>query len=289
MRARDALGKAARASEGLEDDGTSAWSFCRGRQAIFTLSVCIHTGDPDGALSAVREADAYWNTGGGKVTATWAQVRAGAAMAYLLKDSLEHAAGQIGPVLELPPGERIATVTGLPGRDQRDASGEALRPPTARRPARRADQGVQRGRNDCDDGRMSPLPVQFTSRWDNRSRPSYDDAVCWHLLLGGDHAAHDIAATAGQRLAGFPGLHMTPLQWLHVTVLRVGTADVVTQGDMNRMLARAQAQRPRAAGTGGRSPRSPGRLRARLRGTCPVASRLPCAILPHLACPQHAI
>ena len=111
-RARAALGKAARACEGLDDGGTSAWSFSRGRQAIFTLSVCIHTGDPDGALRAAQEADAYWDAGGGKVTATWAQVRAGAAMAYLLKDSLDGAAGQLGPVLELPPGERIATVTG---------------------------------------------------------------------------------------------------------------------------------------------------------------------------------
>lgn len=70
------------------------------------------SGDPDGVLRAVQEADAYWNMGGGKVTATWAQVRAGAAMAYLLKDSLDRAAGQLAPVLELPPGERIATVTG---------------------------------------------------------------------------------------------------------------------------------------------------------------------------------
>ena len=31
---------------------------------------------------------------------------------HLLKDYLNHAAGQLGPVLELPPGERIATVTG---------------------------------------------------------------------------------------------------------------------------------------------------------------------------------
>jgi hypothetical protein len=47
-RARDALAKAKRVSEGLDDDGTSAWSFSRGRQAIFTLNVCVHTGDPDG-------------------------------------------------------------------------------------------------------------------------------------------------------------------------------------------------------------------------------------------------
>lgn len=111
-RARDALQKAGRAAEGLDDDGTSAWSFSRGRQAVFILSVCVHTGDPDGALRAAQEADAYWDAGGGKVTATWAQVRAGAAIAHLLKDSLDGAAGQLGPVLELPPDQRISTVTG---------------------------------------------------------------------------------------------------------------------------------------------------------------------------------
>jgi hypothetical protein len=111
-RARDALQKASRAAEGLDDDGTSAWSFSRGRQAIFTVSVCVHTGDPDGALRAAQEADAYWAAGGGKVTATWAQVRAGAAMAHLLKGSLDGAAAQLGPVLGLPPDQRIRTVTG---------------------------------------------------------------------------------------------------------------------------------------------------------------------------------
>lgn len=111
-RAREALGRAARASDGLDDDGVSAWSFSRGRQAIFALSVCVHTGDPEGALRAAREADSYWDAGGGKVTATWAQVRAGAAIAHLLKDSLDGAAGQIAQVLELPPEQRIRTVTG---------------------------------------------------------------------------------------------------------------------------------------------------------------------------------
>jgi hypothetical protein len=112
LRARAALRKADQAAEGLDDDGTSAWSFSRGRQAIFALSVCVHTRDPDGALRAAEQADAYWDAGGGKVMATWAQVRAGAAMAYLLKDSLDGAAGQLGPVLELPADQRISTVTG---------------------------------------------------------------------------------------------------------------------------------------------------------------------------------
>jgi 2'-5' RNA ligase len=94
---------------------------------------------------------------------------------------------------------------------------------------------------------MSPLPMRFTGRWDNPSRPSYENVVCWHLLLGGHAAVRAAAAAAQQRLAGFPGLHMTPLQWLHVTVLRAGTAGMVTQDDMSRMLARAQAELARTA------------------------------------------
>lgn len=88
---------------------------------------------------------------------------------------------------------------------------------------------------------MSPLPVRFTGRWDNPSRPSYEDAVCWHLLLGDNAAVQAAAAVARQRLSDFPGLHMTPSKWLHVTVLRAGTADLVTQDHMSQMLARAQA------------------------------------------------
>ena len=87
---------------------------------------------------------------------------------------------------------------------------------------------------------MSAFPVRFTDRWGNLSRLSYDDAVCWHVLLGGDPAAQAAAATARQRLARFAGLYMTPPEWLHVTILRAGTAGTVTRDDMSRMLARAQ-------------------------------------------------
>ena len=44
--------------------------------------------------------------------ATWARVRAGAAIAYLMMDSLDGAAAQIAPILELAPELRINTVTG---------------------------------------------------------------------------------------------------------------------------------------------------------------------------------
>lgn len=90
---------------------------------------------------------------------------------------------------------------------------------------------------------MSQLPGQFTGRWnaDRSRRPSYEDAVCWHLLLGGHAQVQAAAAEARQKLAGFAGLHMTPPQWLHVTVLRAGTIGRITEGDMEQMIASAQA------------------------------------------------
>jgi hypothetical protein len=111
-RARAALQRADAEAEGLDDGIPSAWSFPRSRQLIFALNVSLHTGDPDEALRAARAADAYWASGAERVTATWAQVRAGAAMAWLLKDSVDGAAEQLAPVLRLPGSQRIQTVTG---------------------------------------------------------------------------------------------------------------------------------------------------------------------------------
>jgi hypothetical protein len=71
--------------------------------------------------------------------------------------------------------------------------------------------------------------------------------VCWHLLLGDHAAVRAAAAVAQQQLARFPGFHMTPPQWLHVTVLRADAAGLVTQDAMSRMLARAQVELARTA------------------------------------------
>jgi len=113
-RARKALAQAERTADALST-GThdaSVWSFPPGRQALFSLSVALHTGDAGRALRAAATAEAGWTAGAPKVLATWAQVRAGAAMAYLILDSLDGAAAQIAPVLELPAEMRIETVTG---------------------------------------------------------------------------------------------------------------------------------------------------------------------------------
>jgi hypothetical protein len=113
-RARKALQQAKRAAEALRgsSQGASVWSFPPGRQALFSLSVALHTGDAVGALRAAATAEAGWNSGAPKALATWAQIRAGAAMAYLMLDSLDGATAQIAPVLELAPEMRIDTVTG---------------------------------------------------------------------------------------------------------------------------------------------------------------------------------
>lgn len=90
---------------------------------------------------------------------------------------------------------------------------------------------------------MTPLPVRFADRWgDPRARPSYEDAVCWHVLLGDCAAIRAAAAEAQHRLARFSGWHMTPLERLHVTVMRAGTVGSITRDDMERMAAAAQAE-----------------------------------------------
>jgi 2'-5' RNA ligase len=87
---------------------------------------------------------------------------------------------------------------------------------------------------------VSPLPAQFSDRWgDRRGTPLYDDAVCWHLLLGGRAEVRALATEAQQRLGRFSALHMTPQRWLHMTVLRAGPAASITQEAMEVMLARA--------------------------------------------------
>ena len=88
---------------------------------------------------------------------------------------------------------------------------------------------------------MSPLPAQFTDRWgDRRAGLSYQDCVCWHLLLGTNPGVRAAAADAQQRLARFGGMHMTPARWLHVTVLLAGPAAAISRNGMDQMIARAR-------------------------------------------------
>jgi hypothetical protein len=112
VRARMALAKAERAAESATpDSGLSAWSFPIARRAVFAQSVATQVGDADAMLEAASVADAAWSAGARKVSANWAQIHAGAAMAHLMKGSVDGAAAEVAPVLTLPAGMRVATVT----------------------------------------------------------------------------------------------------------------------------------------------------------------------------------
>ncbi len=87
---------------------------------------------------------------------------------------------------------------------------------------------------------MSPMPTQMVNRWKDRAEPSADNGtVYWHVLLGNDAGARAVVERAQERLAKFTGLHLTPLKWLHMTTLIVGSTIDTTRDQQNLILAEA--------------------------------------------------
>jgi hypothetical protein len=120
VRAREALARAEQAAESVTpDSGLSAWSFPITRQAVFAQSVATQIGEADAILQAASVADAAWSAGAPKVSANWAQIRVGAGMAHLLNGCLDGAVAEVEPVLALPSGMRVATVTAYTERLRR--------------------------------------------------------------------------------------------------------------------------------------------------------------------------
>lgn len=88
---------------------------------------------------------------------------------------------------------------------------------------------------------MSPLPSRMTDRWSGRVQPAPRcGVVYWHLLMSGYPRARAAAAEAQEALARFPGLHMTPREWLHITMVVVGSTDELTREQMSAMVSGAQ-------------------------------------------------
>src|SRR5262249_13777962 len=139
-RAREAMGRAERDAETVADSGVSAWSFARGRQAGFALSVASQTRDLAGALRAVSLAEEGWASGEPRVAANWAQVRIGAAIVHLRLGALDAAVADVEPVLTLDPELRIATVTAYTRAVDRQLGGARYRDS---RPAQELQQKVR--------------------------------------------------------------------------------------------------------------------------------------------------
>lgn len=82
------------------------------------------------------------------------------------------------------------------------------------------------------------LPEQMTDRWARRADPSPGQrTLYWHVLMRGYPEVGDLARQAHDRLAPFTGLHMTPREWLHMTVHVAGPADQFSDQQTRRMTA----------------------------------------------------
>lgn len=87
---------------------------------------------------------------------------------------------------------------------------------------------------------MTTVPAQMTDRWHDRAEPGPDEGdLYWHVLMRDHPQVVDLAREAQQRLARFPGLHMTPLERLHMTALLAGPADDFSQDQQMIKIASA--------------------------------------------------
>jgi 2'-5' RNA ligase len=243
-RACDALARAEQAAEELHDAGpeTSVWAFPRPRQALLAISVLTRIGDADAALQAVAMADAAWASGTPRSPSTWAQIRVGAGIAHLMKGSLDGALEQVEPMLTLESAFRMATVTRyledlacrLRQRRFRESPAAINLLPQIREFNANALTEDSRGQP------MSPLPSQMIDRWHRRSEPGPGQGVIyWHVLFGADPGIRLQAQHVQERLSRFPGLHMTPLRWLHMTTLVVGPTEGLSPDALNKLVDQA--------------------------------------------------
>jgi len=88
---------------------------------------------------------------------------------------------------------------------------------------------------------MSGLPVEMVDRWQDRAEPAPGEGlVYWHMLIGADPDVHALVQEAQRRLAPFSGLHLTPLEWLHMTALIAGPADQLSKEQVREMADAAE-------------------------------------------------
>jgi 2'-5' RNA ligase len=88
---------------------------------------------------------------------------------------------------------------------------------------------------------MSPLPSRMADRWQDRAEPGPGEAqLYWHVLMRDQPQACALAAVARRRLSGYSGLHFTPEEWLHLSVLRVGLTTELAHRELEVMVGQAR-------------------------------------------------
>ena len=78
-------------------------------------------------------------------------------------------------------------------------------------------------------------------RWQNRAdtKPGHGTTY-WHILLSNQPKAVALAGEVRKRLSRFSGLHMTPLERLHITTLLVGSTDSIATPQITQILDAAR-------------------------------------------------
>lgn len=90
---------------------------------------------------------------------------------------------------------------------------------------------------------MTTVPTQMTDRWHDRAEPGPGEGdLYWHMLMNDHPQVIDLARDAQQRLARFPGLHMTPLERLHMTAMIAGPAGEFSPDQLQQMIKIASAR-----------------------------------------------
>ncbi|HEY6310701.1 MAG TPA: hypothetical protein VIY52_07825 [Streptosporangiaceae bacterium] len=110
--AQHAIGRARDARDEANTDDDLGGIFACGsvRLANYSAGVHLKTGEPDAALRAV---DAAYPLPGEEIGyGTWGQLQISAGIAWLVKGDLDGTADRLSPVLALPAGQRLATLTG---------------------------------------------------------------------------------------------------------------------------------------------------------------------------------
>jgi 2'-5' RNA ligase len=87
---------------------------------------------------------------------------------------------------------------------------------------------------------MSTLPETLIDRWQDRAEPGPGEGtVYWHMLMRDHPQVAAMAQKAQAQLAQFEGLHMTPLEWLHMTTLIAGSTADISDDHLEQMVSAA--------------------------------------------------
>jgi hypothetical protein len=88
---------------------------------------------------------------------------------------------------------------------------------------------------------MSPMPVEMRDRWACRAEPTVGHGtVYWHVLMSRYPGARAAAGAAQDVLRNFDGLHLTPMEWLHMTLLAAGSTEDIERGLLDDLLRNAE-------------------------------------------------